>query len=377
MPMATQAVLVWSGADMNIITNAASSLLKMSLSEAGREKLGQAVNVASHIAGRVGLQLGDALMSQHTAAPGDPKNGMFLSVMKALQGLEAVRNVHVHERGGTFDLARAAFGASKVTYERDLKMPTIMSFLGISDHAGNLMHSIGQTLAAAAEVAPQVSKEIAAQAREAFFSRGQLGRGQLGSAFRAAFQEGRQASRAAGAQPAAAQPRATPSAGFSTFANQPWMHSEAPPPRRTSAPDPRPPSADEPAADRPAPPPRPPKAEQDIPSPDAAAAADKVEDAPPAKPPVKPLYAYLELPQDATHAEIRKAYKQQALKHHPDKNGGSLESAERFRNIQTSLEILSDAEKRAQYDQGLIDEKGDPVPPPVNPQEGQAKGTGL
>lgn len=47
-------------------------------------------------------------------------------------------------------------------------------------------------------------------------------------------------------------------------------------------------------------------------------------------------YEVLELPRTATFDEVKAAYRRLALVHHPDKNGGSVESTERFRIIQTA-----------------------------------------
>jgi molecular chaperone DnaJ len=58
-------------------------------------------------------------------------------------------------------------------------------------------------------------------------------------------------------------------------------------------------------------------------------------------------YDLLDVPRSATENEIKKAYKKQALQHHPDKGG----DAELFQNIQSAYETLKDSDKRAQYDQ--------------------------
>jgi curved DNA-binding protein CbpA len=65
------------------------------------------------------------------------------------------------------------------------------------------------------------------------------------------------------------------------------------------------------------------------------------------------FYKILEVPPNATPLEIKKAYRRLALQHHPDRNQGSLESSERFKQIGEAYECLSDARKRADYDHHL------------------------
>jgi len=252
-------------------------------------------------------------MSQHTAKPGDPKHEMFAHVMQALQGKAAVRNVQTHEKGGAFELAQEVRGASKVNYERDVKLSNLMSYLGISDGGGVLLHSIGKSLLSAMHsVAPQFSKEVAAQAKQAFLSRSSL------SGLRA-FQDA--AKQASGRRPATPQPPPLYSAqdpgrfrnpqasqGYArpssppppytapnpnTFANPPGAQGDTPPPLpprpnapkpgrfatptsaqgdtpppvppRPSAPNPAPSFAQPPKADNAAPPPRPPKEKEAAP----------------------------------------------------------------------------------------------------------------
>ena len=58
-------------------------------------------------------------------------------------------------------------------------------------------------------------------------------------------------------------------------------------------------------------------------------------------------YAELDVPRDATPAQIRAAYKKKAKTTHPDRTGGD---AEAFTRVGRALEILEDPKKRAQYD---------------------------
>ena len=62
------------------------------------------------------------------------------------------------------------------------------------------------------------------------------------------------------------------------------------------------------------------------------------------------LYATLGVSKSASFEEIKKAYRQMALKHHPDKNAGNKESEKKFKEISAAYEVLSDPNKRAAYD---------------------------
>jgi curved DNA-binding protein CbpA len=62
------------------------------------------------------------------------------------------------------------------------------------------------------------------------------------------------------------------------------------------------------------------------------------------------LYKLLGLPGDATQDDIRKAHRKLVQKHHPDANPGDPSSEERFKKIQRAYEVLSDPEKRHEYD---------------------------
>ncbi len=62
------------------------------------------------------------------------------------------------------------------------------------------------------------------------------------------------------------------------------------------------------------------------------------------------LYETLGVPKNASDDEIKKAYRKLARKHHPDANDGDKKSEERFKEVQHAYDVLSDAEKRKQYD---------------------------
>ncbi|HMK60837.1 MAG TPA: molecular chaperone DnaJ [Dissulfurispiraceae bacterium] len=61
-------------------------------------------------------------------------------------------------------------------------------------------------------------------------------------------------------------------------------------------------------------------------------------------------YKILGVNRDASPEELKKAYRQLALKYHPDRNQGDKESEERFKEINEAYTCLSDADKRAHYD---------------------------
>jgi molecular chaperone DnaJ len=64
----------------------------------------------------------------------------------------------------------------------------------------------------------------------------------------------------------------------------------------------------------------------------------------------KDLYKILGVSKSATQDEIKRAYRKLALKHHPDKTKGDKASEDKFKDISAAYDILSDPEKRKQYD---------------------------
>jgi molecular chaperone DnaJ len=62
-------------------------------------------------------------------------------------------------------------------------------------------------------------------------------------------------------------------------------------------------------------------------------------------------YKVLDVPKTATEAEIKKAYRRLAMKFHPDRNPNDNEAEERFKEAKEACEVLTDANKRAIYDQ--------------------------
>jgi molecular chaperone DnaJ len=64
------------------------------------------------------------------------------------------------------------------------------------------------------------------------------------------------------------------------------------------------------------------------------------------------LYKVLEVSKEAPQDEIRRSYRRLARKYHPDANPGDREAEERFKEVQHAYEVLSNPEKRREYDEG-------------------------
>ena len=62
-------------------------------------------------------------------------------------------------------------------------------------------------------------------------------------------------------------------------------------------------------------------------------------------------YEVLGVSKSATPEELKKAYRQLALKYHPDRNPGDKEAEEKFKEAAEAYEVLSNPDKRARYDQ--------------------------
>lgn len=64
----------------------------------------------------------------------------------------------------------------------------------------------------------------------------------------------------------------------------------------------------------------------------------------------KDYYKVLWVDKQASDEEIKKAYRRLAMKYHPDRNKGNKESEQKFKEIGEAYGVLSDKEKRKQYD---------------------------
>ena len=71
-------------------------------------------------------------------------------------------------------------------------------------------------------------------------------------------------------------------------------------------------------------------------------------------------YDVLGVSRKATEAEIKKAFRALAKKHHPDTHANDPKAVKRFQEISAAYELLGDKEKRAQFDRGEIDANGQP-----------------
>ena len=88
------------------------------------------------------------------------------------------------------------------------------------------------------------------------------------------------------------------------------------------------------------------------------------------------LYQRLGVQRGASEAEIKKAYRSLAKQLHPDRNKDNPNAAKRFGEVTAAYDLLSDKDKRAQYDRGEIDEDGNPKMPFGSGFGGYSSGAG-
>lgn len=75
---------------------------------------------------------------------------------------------------------------------------------------------------------------------------------------------------------------------------------------------------------------------------------------------MKEYYNTLGVSETASKAEIKKAYRNLARKLHPDLNPNNKEAEAKFKKVSEAHEVLSDADKRAKYDAGTLNNQHDP-----------------
>ncbi|AKM11169.1 DnaJ C-terminal domain-containing protein [Croceicoccus naphthovorans] len=74
-------------------------------------------------------------------------------------------------------------------------------------------------------------------------------------------------------------------------------------------------------------------------------------------------YSILNVPRGASEKDIKSAYRKLAKELHPDRNKDNPKAAERFSDVTKAYDLLSDKDKRAQFDRGEIDLDGNPQMP--------------
>src|ERR1700759_5568846 len=71
-------------------------------------------------------------------------------------------------------------------------------------------------------------------------------------------------------------------------------------------------------------------------------------------------YQVLGVSKTDSEADIKKAFRSLAKKHHPDTHRGDEKAKQRFQEISGAYDVVGDKDKRAKFDAGEIDESGNP-----------------
>lgn len=71
---------------------------------------------------------------------------------------------------------------------------------------------------------------------------------------------------------------------------------------------------------------------------------------------MKDPYKTLEVPSSAGEKELKRAFRNQARRYHPDLNPGDAAAEERFKEVQAAYALLSDPEQRRRYDNGELED---------------------
>lgn len=66
--------------------------------------------------------------------------------------------------------------------------------------------------------------------------------------------------------------------------------------------------------------------------------------------PKKNYYDILDVSEDVSPDELKKAYRKLAMKYHPDRNKGDKAAEEKFKEINEANDVLSNSSKKQQYD---------------------------
>lgn len=92
-------------------------------------------------------------------------------------------------------------------------------------------------------------------------------------------------------------------------------------------------------------------------------------------------YSVLGIKRSASQEEIKRAYRKAVFRYHPDRNPGDNEAAGKFKQVLDAYEILSDSQRRANYDQvtgpAQAESEAEEEPAEESPQFGSDPGNGF